>query len=272
MKNIKLLLVIIITVLLYANVQAQGARRIGGNVDSESGGGREFLELFKMDKNKDGKITKDELPDENQEWIKDYDVDGDGAVSRSEARLIAPSNQVDRSRSRGFSRGGERRGSSGRSSRSGRQSRSGDNRRPSSSSRRPSSNNERSGGLFFQVFDTDKDGEISDLEIRNASQVLFKLDLNGDKSLSRREIGAVHSVPEERAGSLESSRPLTSGRQNFVNRIFEHDKNGDGKVARNELPERMRELLKLGDRDKDDAISRREADQIYRRTSQRESR
>jgi hypothetical protein len=55
-----------------------------------------------------------------------------------------------------------------------------------------------------------------------------------------------------------------------VNRIFTNDKNGDGKVSRDEMPDRMRQLLDLGDEDNDSAISRREAESIFRRMSQRD--
>ncbi len=57
-----------------------------------------------------------------------------------------------------------------------------------------------------------------------------------------------------------------------MNRIFTNDKNGDGKVSRDEMPERMRQLLDLGDQDNDSAISRREAESIFRRMSQRDPR
>ncbi len=51
-----------------------------------------------------------------------------------------------------------------------------------------------------------------------------------------------------------------------------NDKNGDGKVSREEMPERMRQLLDLGDDNNDNAISRREAESIFRRMSQRDPR
>ncbi len=58
----------------------------------------------------------------------------------------------------------------------------------------------------------------------------------------------------------------------FVDRIYMNDKNGDGKVSREEMPERMRQLLDLGDDNNDNAISRREAESIFRRMSQRDPR
>tara|TARA_B100001758_G_scaffold143662_1_gene123750 strand:+ start:94 stop:387 length:294 start_codon:yes stop_codon:yes gene_type:complete len=57
--------------------------------------------------------------------------------------------------------------------------------------------------------------------------------------------------------------------QNFVTRIFENDKDGDGLVSREEMPKRMIELFELGDINNDESISRREAIDIYNRASRR---
>ncbi len=274
MKTTKVLIIAIFAGISSVDAQAQGSREARRDVAGSSGGGRAFLELFKKDKNMDGKISRDELPAERHEWIKDYDTDGDGAVSRREARLIAPLNQIDRSRPRASARGGERRGSSGMSSRSSRQSREG-GRRSSDSFRRSNEGYERSAGSFFLIFDADGNGEISGAEIQNASQALYKLDANGDKRLDRQEIGSLRNGPGRSGPSSQLNRSRSelerpdSSRQDFVSRIFEHDKDGDGKVSREEMPERMRELLQLGDRDKDGSISRREAGDIYNRASRR---
>ena len=263
MKTIKILILAIITGISFINVHGQGSRQSRDDVAEVSGGGREFLELFKHDKNMDGKISRDELPAGRHTWINDYDTDGDGAVSRREARLIAPSNQINRARPRASTRGGERRSSVDRSSRQSRSSRGGG--RPSDYFHRSNGGNGRSGAAFFLIFDSDGDGVISGLEIQNASQALYKLDVNGDKRLSRQELNSSSQSNRSRS-ELERS---DSSRRNFVSRIFDHDKDGNGKVTRNEMPDRMRELLQLGDHDKDGAISRREAGDIYDRTSRR---
>ena len=112
MKIIQVLIIAIFGI-FFVDAQSQGSRKLRSDVSGAFGGGREFLELFKNDKNMDGKISRDELPGDRHQWIKDYDTDGDGAISRREARLIAPSNQIDRSRPRASARGGEGRDSSG---------------------------------------------------------------------------------------------------------------------------------------------------------------
>ena len=273
MKTIKKLILAIITGISFINVHGQGSRQSRDDVAEVSGGGREFLELFKHDKNMDGKISRDELPADRHTWINDYDTDGDGAVSRREARLIAPSNQINRARPRASTRGGERRSSVDRSSRQSRSSRGGG--RPSDYFHRSNGGNGRSGAAFFLIFDSDGDGVISGLEIQNASQALYKLDVNGDKRLSRQELGSLHNATEEKASSSQLNRSRSdlersdSSRQNFISRIFDYDKDGNGMVSLKEMPDRMQELLHLGDSDKDGAISRREAGVIYDRASRR---
>ena len=44
----------------------------------------------------------------------------------------------------------------------------------------------------------------------------------------------------------------------MIERLLAFDRDGDGKVARNELPERMQGLILLGDRDGDGAPERDE--------------
>lgn len=274
MKIIQVLIIAIFSGVSFVDAQSQGSRKLRSDVSGAFGGGREFLELFKNDKNMDGKISRDELPDDRHQWIKDYDTDGDGAISRREARLIAPSNQIDRSRPRASARGGEGRGSSGRSQRSNRYSRDGD-RRSAGDFPRSNGERDRSGRLFLLIFDSDRNGEISAAEILNASQALYKLDANGDKRLDLKEIGSLHNKSDDRRGSNTPNRSRFNGEgagpswQNFVTRIFENDKDGDGLVSREEMPKRMIELFELGDINNDESISRREAIDIYNRASRR---
>ena len=191
----------------------------------EFGSGHEFLELFKNDINKDGKISSHELSGDRKKLILDYDSDGDGMISKSEARLMAPKNQVDRSRPRVSGR-------PGRETR--RETSRGESRRSPGRTREYTSSSDlspgRTGGLFFQVFDVNKDGEISRDEIKNASKILMKLDVNGDKRLSRQEIGGdserrIGQSRSSRTGRAQDNSRTESGRERFVVRVFENDKN-----------------------------------------------
>src|SRR5438270_10154997 len=44
----------------------------------------------------------------------------------------------------------------------------------------------------------------------------------------------------------------------LVERLMRYDKNGDGKITKDELPERMHYLIELGDTNKDGALDRDE--------------
>ena len=238
----------------------------------EVGSGHEFLELFKNDINKNGKISSNELSGDRKKLILDYDSDGDGMISKSEARLMAPKNQVDRSRPRVSGR-------PGRETR--RETSRGESRRSPGRTREYTSSSDlspgRTGGLFFQVFDVNKDGEISRDEIKNASKVLMKLDVNGDKRLSRQEIGGdnerrIGQSRSSRTGRAQDNSKTESGRERFVVRVFENDKNNDGKVTNSEMPDRMKELFEIGDLNDDGALSRREVNEVYFRMNQRDPR
>lgn len=61
--------------------------------------------------------------------------------------------------------------------------------------------------------------------------------------------------PED-AGPGRAGRPVPIG--DFIDRVMAFDKNKDGKVTREELPERMQDLIERGDTNKDGALDREE--------------
>ena len=262
-------MVILLTLRCFVEGQDSNLKQVQ---QREFGSGNEFLELFKNDINKNGKISSNELSGDRKKLILDYDSDGDGMISKSEARLMAPKNQVDRSRPRVSGR-------PGRETR--RETSRGESRRSPGRTREYTSSSDlspgRTGGLFFQVFDVNKDGEISRDEIKNASKVLMKLDVNGDKRLSRQEIGGdserrIGQSRSSRTGRAQDNSRTESGRERFVVRVFENDKNNDGKVTNSEMPDRMKELFEIGDLNDDGALSRREVNEVYFRMNQRDPR
>jgi Ca2+-binding EF-hand superfamily protein len=46
--------------------------------------------------------------------------------------------------------------------------------------------------------------------------------------------------------------------EEMINRLMQFDKNGDGKLSRDELPERMQSMMEKGDTDKDGFLSKDE--------------
>lgn len=93
-----------------------------------------------------------------------------------------------------------------------------------------------------RALDTDQDGTISPAEIRNAPTALLALDLNHDGRLSMDEWRA---APDPRIKDSEQT----------VKWIMAFDANGDGKVSRAELPERLKSMIDRADTDKDGFLS-----------------
>lgn len=128
--------------------------------------GRDPSELFKrMDRNADGKVTADEVPEERRErfkrLIEHADKDGDGAVSREEFTAA-------------FAR---------------RSPPAGAKPKKPSTPARPAAFGRMPPGLFAAL-DTDHDGKLASAEIEAAPEALRKLDADGDGTVTLREIMA----------------------------------------------------------------------------------
>ena len=98
------------------------------------------------------------------------------------------------------------------------------------------------------ALDADKDGTVSASELSNAGAALKALDKDNDAKLSAEEL-----------------RPQFGGRggpgggpQEMVTRLMEFDKNSDGVLTKEELPERMQGLMERGDADKDGKLTKDE--------------
>lgn len=122
---------------------------------------------------------------------------------------------------------------------------------------------------LMRVLDADKNGELSSDEIANAAKALKALDKNEDGKLSREELRPQFPhgrQPGQRGGQGggPGGRPgggPPSGEQ-FVKHIMGFDKDGDGKVTKEELPEPMQRMLQRGDTNEDGAIDREEAEKL----------
>lgn len=137
------------------------------------------------------------------------------------------------------------------------------------------------GGRFsppvLTALDADQDGEISGEEIENAVKALKGLDKDGDGKLSRTELmGERPSFGRPGAGTPGSRTPgggtpggPGGGAEGFVSRLMQNDKDGDGKLTKDELPERAQGLLDRADENKDGLLDKDEVTKAFANFGQR---
>lgn len=109
---------------------------------------------------------------------------------------------------------------------------------------------------IFQALDTDEDGELSKSEIKNAAKALRKLDKNKDGQITMDEVRpnfGPNGGPEgrRRGGPEGGPSPQANDPDAMVKNLMAFDKNGDGKLSKDELPERMQGMFERGDTNKD---------------------
>ena len=224
-----------------AEVRPNFERREGGG--NENGAASIVNNLMEFDNNKDGKLSKQELPERMQGIFARGDANKDGILTKEELQKMAAAQAAPAENSRG---GGERddHGERGGEREGGREG------------------GPRGGGMMrmmplLSALDENSDGTISADEINNSSVSLKKLDKNNDGQLTEDEVrpmgrggrGGFGGSPEE-----------------MVKRMMEFDKNGDGKLSKEELPERMQEMMGNLDTDRDGFLS---ADEIKAMAQQR---
>lgn len=130
------------------------------------------------------------------------------------------------------------------------------------------------------ALDADKNGEISAEEINNAVAALKTLDKNNDGKLDATELrpnfegmgrgGFGQGGPGGGFGGFggpgggfggpggEGRGPQGGGPEEIIAQLMENDKNGDGKLAKDELPERLQTLLTQNDKNSDGFLDREE--------------
>ena len=197
-------------------------------------------QLFeRLDKNGDGVITADEIPEERRAFfdklLQRLDKNGDGKISRDEL-----------AQARGARRDGQRpRRGEGRPGRPGR----GTDRpkRPGRGGDRPGR-----GGMMrhplLLLLDANRDGKVTQEEMLAAFK---KLDRNGDGVITASEL------PTPRFAG-RGGRPRQFNPEMIVQRLMRMDKNGDGKLTKDEVPERMQRMIERADANGDGAVDKQE--------------
>ena len=104
------------------------------------------------------------------------------------------------------------------------------------------------------ALDTDGDGELSAKEIENAPAALKTLDKDKNGKLTENELRPNFGGPggpEMRTGGAFSGEAI-------ITQLMAFDKNGDGKLSKEEIPQRLQKLLDRGDTNKDNILDRAE--------------
>ncbi len=143
-----------------------------------------------------------------------------------------------------------------------------------------------------QALDANGDGVIDAKELSNAAAALKRLDKNGDGRLTEDEYrparpggsgfggpggqgggpggfggpegqGGGFGGPAEpggRPGAEDRPRANAGGEGEFAARLFQNDKNNDGKLSREELPDQIQRMFERLDTNGDGVIDRKEAE------------
>lgn len=198
----------------------------------------------RMDANSDGKLTKDEIPEERRGMF-DRVAQGAGATGDSLTKEQFVKGMTAMAQNTARPNPGQPEG-------------------------RPGAGGFVPGGPVLRALDADGDGEISASEIADATKALAKLDRNGDGKLTRDEIGPPPGAPGGRPEGARpdanpAGRPAAAGGEEFLKRLLEADKNGDKKISKEEAPDRLKENFDRADRNGDGQLDEAELKEMVGR-------
>lgn len=201
--------------------------------------------IFKhLDKNQDGALAQDEVPARLWERISQADADGSGSVTKEEAKAFR-----EKRRAAGAAEGttvgvGERRGTMRRLG-----------------MRR---------GRMLKHLDKNQDKALSQDEVSEKLwEKISKADADHDGAVTKEEAQAYRKARRDaRAGSENDGQTVGAGkargknrgrRGHRVRRAWNRlDKNQDGKLSQEEVPEKLWERIRGADTDGDGAVSKEE--------------
>ncbi len=116
---------------------------------------------------------------------------------------------------------------------------------------------------IFRKLDSDRNGRLSKEELAKAPEVLASLDTDGDGEVSLREL-----EPSPRPGMRPNDSRPDSNRDGLPSFMQEADKNNDGKISKEEAPERLQRGFDRIDADSDGFITTEEIRKAFQRRPQ----
>lgn len=167
----------------------------------------------RLDKNGDGQLTQDEVPERLWERLVQADTDGDGAISKDEAKAARKQHM-------------KRRGQRGRRA------------------QRPAARGQRM--VVLSRFDTNQDGALTGLELADAQAAISSMQQ--------------HPAAERGQGGKRGQRGRGGRRgKRKPGKLFEKfDKDGDGALTADEVPEKLWERISKADADGDGKVTKDE--------------
>ncbi len=118
-------------------------------------------------------------------------------------------------------------------------------------------------GAFFDRLDANKDGKLTKDELpERAAERIMQADADGDGEVTKEELEAAREKMGGRRGGQGQGGPNQAGRGQGgpqAGAFFERlDANKDGKLTKDELPERAAERIMQADADGDGAVTKAE--------------